>query len=235
VQSQFVNTVVEQRISALKQAANYGQDGLELLVNGLKDNSEQVQKVAYQLLKPQNNNCAVKKAILEYNPYAFFECLHTIEARSNNIHTVVVSSDKKFLVSSSADTIKIWHPVTGKLLRSLNHHTQIVNCIAISADGKLLASGSDDCTIKLWHLHTGELLRTICARSSRVTAVAISPDGKIVASGNWDNIYLWNLQTGKRIHTLEDNSGSVDALNFSADGNKIITRSSKWIKVWGTR
>lgn len=228
-----MNTVVQQRIFALKQAANYGQEGLDLLVNGLKDTSEQVQKVAYHLLL-KNKNYAVKKALLEYNPFAFFECLHTIKVRSNNVHPVVITPDQKIVVSSNGCIIKLWHPQTGKLLRTLNHHTKVVNCIAISPDGKLLASGSDDCTIKLWHLHTGELLSTIPARMSRVTAVAISPDGKTLASGNCDNIYLWNLQTGKRIHTLEDNSGWVDSLGFSPDGEKIITRSSKCIKVWGT-
>jgi len=39
-------------------------------------------------------------------------------------------------------------------------HSAYVNSIAISPDGQILASGSDDSTIKLWNLRTGELLST---------------------------------------------------------------------------
>ena len=38
------------------------------------------------------------------------------------------------------------------MIRTFEGHTDWVNSVAFSPDGKLLASGSDDGTIKLWNI-----------------------------------------------------------------------------------
>jgi WD40 repeat protein len=58
----------------------------------------------------------------------------------------------------------------------------LVNCVAISPDGKTLVSGSGGGTIKVWNLHTGELRHTLSGHSSWVECVAISADGKTLVS-----------------------------------------------------
>lgn len=227
------NTTLEQKIAALKEAVNSGQQGLDLAIALLNDASEQVQQAAYKLLRSKTHSQSVKKALLEYNPYGFFECLYAIEVRLNNINYATTSPDGKIIASRSGGSIKLWDINTGKLLRTLGAHSQSVNAIAISPDGKTLASGSDDRTIKIWDLNTGELLRTLAGHAYAVTAVAISPDSKTLASGNGRTIKLWNLHTGKPLHTLEEHSGWVDFVAFSPDGKKIITRSFNCIKIWG--
>lgn len=231
----FKGATVQQKIAAIKEAWNFGQEGLDLAIAALQDASEQVQQAAYQLLRSKNSSVAVKKALLEYNPYAFFECLYAIEVRLNNVHSGTISPDGKIIAGGSGNFIKLWNPRTGELVRMLLGHSKRVNAIAISPDGKILASGSDDCTIKIWHLDTGKLLRTLTGHVYGVTAVAISPDSKTLVSGNWRTIKLWNLHTGKQLHTLDEDGGWVDFVGFSPDGKKIITRSSNCIKVWGER
>jgi WD40 repeat protein len=55
------------------------------------------------------------------------------------------------------------------LIRTLSGHTADVNGCAISADGALIVSASDDNTLKVWDAHTAALLRTLSGHTSRVT------------------------------------------------------------------
>jgi WD40 repeat protein len=105
-----------------------------------------------------------------------------------------------------------------------------VHSVALSGDGKLLASGSNDNTIKLWEVATGRELRTLAGHSSWVSSVAFSADGKLLASGSDDNtIKLWEVATGREIRTLAGHS----LVALSGDGRLLASGSGdKSIKLW---
>ncbi|MEH1856150.1 MAG: hypothetical protein V7L11_31810 [Nostoc sp.] len=76
-----------------------------------------------------------------------------------------------------------------KIGRRWNWHNLLVNSVAISSDGQMLASGGY--TIKLWSVTTG---REICTLShfGSVTSVAFTPDGGWLAAGDSEgNIKIW--------------------------------------------
>ncbi|MBP5977901.1 protein kinase [Brasilonema sp. CT11] len=117
---------------------------------------------------------------------------------------------------------------------TLKGHSSDVNSVAFSADGKTLASGSDDETIKIWNLANQQEIRTLKGHSGWVWAVAFSGDGKTLASGSADKtIKLWNLETGQEIATLVGHTAGVSSIAFSPDGKTLASGSlDHTIKLW---
>ena len=64
-------------------------------------------------------------------------------------------------------------------------HTESVNSVAFSPDGKTIASGSSDNTIKLWNAETGQQLNTLKGHTDLVESVAFSPDGENYCFGKF--------------------------------------------------
>ncbi|GFH09195.1 uncharacterized protein HaLaN_04296, partial [Haematococcus lacustris] len=99
----------------------------------------------------------------------------------------------------------VWDLATNDCTHTLEGHTRVVNCVALSLDAKLLVSGSWDKTIKVWDVGTGNCTHTLEGHTHGVTCVAFSPDDKILVSGSGNNIImLWDMTTACHICTLED-------------------------------
>ncbi len=124
-----------------------------------------------------------------------------------------------------------------KNINTLSGHSDSVLSVAISPDGKMLASGSRDVydglrlrTIKLWNLTTGELLTTLTGHSSPVLTVDFSPNGQTLASAsNMEfqdgNIKLWDVRTGRVRQTLGSSLVALrtSCVTFSPDGQTLAT------------
>ena len=52
--------------------------------------------------------------------------------------------------SANGVTLRIWDVASGELLQSMNEHSDNVSSVAYSADGKFIASASQDSTVRIW-------------------------------------------------------------------------------------
>jgi WD40 repeat protein len=115
-------------------------------------------------------------------------------------------------------------------------HTNAVNSVAVSPDGKLAASGSSDQTIKIWNISTGKETRTFRGHTGPVNCVAFSPDGKLVASASDDKtIMLWRLGDiqSAPIQTFRNNTLGVTSVAFLPGGKSILSGSlDSTLKLW---
>jgi WD40 repeat protein len=114
-------------------------------------------------------------------------------------------------------------------VRVLNGHTQGVNDIAYSPDGKWLASAGKDNLVKLWDTATGALMGDITAHTDNVAAVAFNPDGTwLASSGASDDatIRLWLPASGELLRVLTGHTQTVYTIAFSPDG-KLLASGGK--------
>src|SRR5262249_22565934 len=92
----------------------------------------------------------------------------------------------------------------------LTGHSDAVNAVAFSPDGKRLASGSDDDTIRFWDSVTGKEVARLKGHADSVLGLAFSPDGTLLASAGADAVAkIWTMPDGKDVATLKGHSDAI--------------------------
>jgi WD40 repeat protein len=154
--------------------------------------------------------------------------------RTPPVHTAALAPDGKALAESfafveSPGVIRFHDLPTGKVRFVCSGHTDAVNTIAFSPDGKMLASGDCVGAIRLWDTATGKELATFNHEPRRAWSLAFSPDGKTLASSSPSRVLLWEVLTGKRRAVIETGGQEVNSVGqhagcwvvFSPDGRTL--------------
>ena len=148
---------------------------------------------------------------------------------------VAYSPDGKTLASSGSSdgTIQLWNVKSGKHIKTLKGHTEMVSTLAFSLDGKTLVSGSKDDTLRMWDTNTGRMLRQLSGHSNDVKSVTFSRDGKMLASGSKDaSVRLWDAETGRFLPTLRGHFWEIKAVAFSPDSKTVLSADDSNILLW---
>ena len=98
-----------------------------------------------------------------------------------------------------------------------------VLCLALSPDGKKLASGGCDRIVNVWDISGGaanaKLEQSIENHADWVFAVAFSADGKRLVTGSRDKTAkVWDLATKESVVTFPDHQAPVYGVALRADG-----------------
>ena len=116
--------------------------------------------------------------------------------------------------------------------RGLSGHENWVTTMAISSDGRWLATGSDDHTARLWDLTAPDPAATSIVLHGHdwwVNAVAISPDNRWLATGSGDGTArLWDLTAPDPAAApvvLRGHEEDVETVVISPDGRWLATGS----------
>jgi len=144
------------------------------------------------------------------------------------------SSSSVFASASSDTTIRLWDIASGKIVRLLQGHTDWVNALAFSPDGRFLASAGLDGTLRIWDANSGQEIHRLGVKEGWLLSLTFSPDGKLLAAAGEDKIiYLYEVPSWRKVNTLKSHTGPIHALAFHPQNPILVSGSDDGtIRVW---
>src|SRR5262249_8482492 len=103
--------------------------------------------------------------------------------------------------------------------------------VALSPDGKTVATGHKNGKVQLWDAQSGKPLGEALVHQDAVLAVAFRYDGKVLATGSgnaWESskkrgeVHVWDTATGRGVGPVIGCQGPVHTVAFSPDGQTLL-------------
>jgi guanine nucleotide-binding protein subunit beta-2-like 1 protein len=173
-------------------------------------------------------------------------CKYTIqdEGHSDWVSCVRFSPNtaNPIIVSSSWDKkVKVWNLTNCKLKTNHYGHGGYLNCVAVSPDGSLCASGGKDGNAMLWDLNEGKHLYTLDG-GGIINSLCFSPNRYWLCAATGPSIKIWDLEGKVVVDELRQEvigtSCKADppqciSLAWSADGQTLFAGyTDNLIRVW---
>lgn len=142
------------------------------------------------------------------------------------VSTVVYSSGGHYLATLSANGGMLWEIASGQPKWTFHASTTLAHPLALSPDGKRLASVTDDRSVQLWDTESGQLLHSFPPFPDEVRAADFSPDGTLLAVGGRDRAArLWDVATYADCGVIRTYNGCF-ALRFLSNGRLVFGSTS---------
>jgi WD40 repeat protein len=157
-----------------------------------------------------------------------------LEQQPQSSGPLAFSVDGRALAHGDGDGVfRLWATDTGKLLRQLPAPGGRIWQVALSPDGKVLASvNRTDHAVHLWDVARGRELHTFAGHRSGPLAIAFAPDGKTIRTASRDGAHSpgarswapwslrrWDARSGKELRAwTPDLGGEAHWAAFSPCG-----------------
>jgi WD40 repeat protein len=115
---------------------------------------------------------------------------------------------------------------------SLRGDPHLLECLAFSPDGRLLAACGDRMA-KVWDTTTGQETLTVRDRGLVIRRLAFSPDGRRLATAADGSVKIWEVPSGHLLLNLSVPVTHFRSLAFSPDGRRLAGACrDRTLRVW---
>lgn len=174
-------------------------------------------------------------------------CLRRFGDSSNvNGSCLTITPDSKMGATSFGTRISVWELASGRIVRELSGHDHFVRLVAFSANGRVLASASQDDCIRVWETASGRCLREILVPPDGmplgmsidgcqgITHLCLSADGRIAATASEFSrfVRIWDLTTGECIRTLKEDLSFPRGLALASNATLGVSAHGENLRVW---
>lgn len=130
-------------------------------------------------------------------------------------HVAILSTDESRVV--------ILDYKTGQVFKSFITHSDLIESLGITPDGKYAVTASDQ-EVKVWNLRNSQPMYTLLKGEEKFNAVRFTDDLKYLVTSSDDSTFtVWNGLNGKRIYRSPKKEYVITAIAISNDGKYIAT------------
>nr|VWO98201.1 MFS domain-containing protein [Ganoderma boninense] len=187
----------------------------------------------------------LETALLQFSqPHIRFSLIPSLNDRSEDFWRDHLTEYFPALRTRNGASLKAKHS-----LEKFGHDSRITTAIAISADSRWAATGSDDDTIIIWDLSDGSISQEWFVQTPtngtaagvaggladphprrHLTSLCFSPDSLyLMSTGLAPGVTVWNIcrsDTPYKVASLGDDNGVVQRFMWSPDGDSILAKFS---------
>jgi WD40 repeat protein len=162
------------------------------------------------------------------------------DKKPGGVYPVFAAGGRQLICGDSNGSIDVWDCATGERLAQLTGEATIAHWLAVSPDGRWLASATmgdprTNSDVRIWDLSTHKQHRRFDALPQG--ALEFSPDSRYLVTSGADlkrsELQLWDIEGNKSLRTFEGHAGRAVGIAFSRDGRMLATGGrDTTVRVW---
>jgi WD40 repeat protein len=170
------------------------------------------------------------KAIIAYDLESGLP-LHEASADPDHVRQFEMSAKSNFVATIGGGydrSLRLWGNEGLRLERVWPAHDSAVRSLAMSRDGRRLATGGskgrrlgNDLSVRIWDTANARQLHKLAGHKKSIEAVSFTPDGRRLISASPDAIKLWAVDTGALIRSVSLSDDEVGEMTILSDGTAV--------------
>eukprot|EP01134_Creolimax_fragrantissima_P002272 CFRG2272T1 len=224
---QDIESAAEKRVRLAKEYLTQLKDAERAERSGSDDDDVDADAIGDRLRKDHNEKSNAKDILIAHTrTHTITESMiKRVKGHNLSVTCTSVSGDEKYLYTVSKDcNIIKWNIGDGKRLgtikglrkgapESMHGHRQHILAVAVSDDGKYLATGGLEENVEVWDAHTLTHIKSLNGHRDAVMALVFRRNTHTLFSGSLDRtVKIWDLDEMCYIETLFGHQDGITAL-----------------------